>query len=244
MRMPLFRLFFVGAVAALGAAAMPVALAQDTTAEGATSAPTFQPQPLDSLAGMNVDYRLSPNDLLEVEVFGVPDLKRSVRVNFGGSVNLPLVGLVPVQGLTGEQAEKKIAAAYAEKYLKDPQVSVFIKEFTTSRITVEGAVARPGIYPVTGNLTLLRVMALVGGGAKYADLSSILLYRKGAGQGSLESVTYDLDEIRSGEAPDPAILANDVIVVKQSAARTALRDSLFRDIIDSINPFSAIGGAP
>jgi polysaccharide biosynthesis/export protein len=244
MRMPLLRVLFVGAMAALGAAAMPVAWAQDATAEGATSAPTFQPQPLDTLAGMNVDYRLSPNDLVDVDVFGVPELKRSVRVNFAGAVNLPLVGLVPVQGLTGEQAEKKIAAAYAEKYLKDPQVSVFVKEFTTSRITVEGAVGRPGIYPVTGNLSLLRVMALVGGGAKYADLSNILLYRKAPGQTTPESLTFDLDDIRSGEAPDPEILANDVIVVRRSAARTALRDSLLRDIVDSINPFSAIGGAP
>lgn len=247
MRMPLSRVLFVGAVAALGAAAMPAALAQEAGAGGAESAgsaPTFQPQPLDTLSGMNVDYRLSPNDLLEIEVFGVPELKRAVRVNFAGAVNLPLVGLVPVQGLTGEQSEKKIAAAYAEKYLKDPQVSVFVKEFTTSRITVEGAVGRPGIYPVTGNLSLLRVMALVGGGSKYADLSNILLYRKAPGQTTPDSLTYDLDEIRSGKAPDPEILANDVIVVRRSAARTALRDSLLRDIVDSINPFSAIGGAP
>lgn len=252
IRLP-FRCVFsvaLGAVMLLGLATPSVQAQQAATAPpagaavSAAPAPAFQPQPLDTLAGMNVEYRISPNDLLEVEVFGVPELKRVVRVNFAGAVNLPLVGLLPLQGLTGEQAEKAIAAAYAEKYLQNPQVSVFVKEFTTSRITVEGAVSRPGIYPVTGDLTLLRVMALVGGGAKFADLSNIILYRKASGQGASETLKFDLDEIRSGEAPDPAVLANDVIVVKQSGARTVLRDSLFRDIIDSINPFSALGGSP
>ena len=64
-----------------------------------------------------------------------------------------------VAGLTAQDAEKLIAARYEEKYLQNPQVSLFIKEFTTQRITIEGAVAKPGIYPVTGQLTLLRALA-------------------------------------------------------------------------------------
>lgn len=249
MRMPFLRMLCVAVGAGLGAVAASAAIAQDKSpvppasaisATSGVSLPAFQPQPLDTLSGMNVDYRLAPNDMVEVEVFGVPDLKRSVRVNFAGAVNLPLVGMVLVQGLTGEQAEKKIAEAYAEKYLKDPQVSLFIKEFTTSRITVEGAVNKPGIYPVTSTLTLLRVMALVGGGASYADMSNILVYRRVPGQASSEPLKFDLNDIRSGDAADPEVMANDVIVVKRSAARTLLRDSLFRDIIDSINPFSSL----
>jgi len=202
--------------------------------------PTNQPQPLDTLSGLSADYRVSPNDLIEVEVFGVPELKRTVRVNSTGVVSLPLVGPVSLQGLTGQQAEERIAAAYAEKYLQDPQVSVFIKEFTTRRITIEGAVAKPGIYPVTGQLTLLRALALAGGGGNYANLSEIMLFRQGLDGTAAEPLTYNLNAIREGKEPDPVILADDVIVVKRSAARTALRDSLFRDIIDSINPFSGL----
>jgi polysaccharide biosynthesis/export protein len=175
-----------------------------------------------------------------VEVFGVPELKRTVRVNSTGVVSLPLVGPVSLQGLTGQQAEERIAAAYAEKYLQDPQVSVFIKEFTTRRITIEGAVAKPGIYPVTGQLTLLRALALAGGGGSYANLSEIMLFRQGLDGTAAEPQTFDLNAIREGKQPDPVILADDVIVVKRSAARAALRDSLFRDIIDSINPFSGL----
>lgn len=202
--------------------------------------PANQPQPLDTLSGLSADYRVSPNDLIEVEVFGVPELKRTVRVNSTGVVSLPLVGPVSLQGLTGQQAEERIAAAYAEKYLQDPQVSVFIKEFTTRRITIEGAVAKPGIYPVTGQLTLLRALALAGGGGSYANLSEIMLFRQGQDGTAAEPQTFDLNAIREGKEPDPVILADDVIVVKRSAARAALRDSLFRDIIDSINPFSGL----
>lgn len=199
-----------------------------------------QPQPLDSLSGLNADYRVGPNDLLDIDIFGVPDLKRTVRVNSSGMVSLPLVGQLSLLGLTGQQAEERIAAVYSEKYLQNPQVSVFIKEFTTRRITIEGAVARPGIYPVTGQLTLLRALALAGGGGSYADLSEIMLFRQGPDGQSVPTKPYDLDAIREGKEPDPVILADDVIVVKRSAARAALRDSLFRDVIDSINPFSGL----
>lgn len=194
---------------------------------------------ISTLASLGADYRLGPNDLMDVEVFGLPDLKRTVRVNSSGQVSLALVGNVLLAGLSAQQAETTIAEKYAEKYLQSPQVSVFIKEFTTQRITLEGAVARPGIYPVTGQVTLLRALALAGGGAAYSDLSDIMVFRV-APNGSKVTQTHDLDKIRAGELADPFILADDVIVVKRNPVRAALRDSLFRDVLDSINPFSAL----
>ncbi|MCB2018618.1 MAG: polysaccharide export protein [Hydrogenophaga sp.] len=202
--------------------------------------PPNQPQPLDTLAGLNADYRVAPNDLIDFEVYGVPELKKTLRVNSSGAIALPLVGNLTVVGLTGQQVEQAIAAAYAEKYLQNPQVSVFIKEFTVRRVTIEGAVAKPGIYPVTGELTLLRAIALAGGGGSYANLSEIMLYRKGPDGQQTTQQTYDLEQIRDGKEIDPVVIADDVIVVKRSAARAALRDSIFRDILDSINPFSVL----
>lgn len=196
-----------------------------------------QPAPLNSLATVGTDYRLAPNDLLEFDIFGVPDIKRDVRINASGVVSLPLIGPVQIAGMTGQEAEAFIAAKYAEKYLQDPQVSIFIKEFTTQRITIEGAVLKPGIYPVTGQLTLLRALALAGGYAQYADLKEVMVYRTQQG-GKRETYKYNLDQVRGGEVQDPDIRSDDVIVVKRDANRTALRDSIFRDIIDTINPFS------
>ena len=170
-------------------------------------------------------------------MFGVPDMKRTVRVNSSGQVSLPLIGAVPLAGLTAQQAEALLAQRYGEKYLQNPNVSLFIKEYTTQRVTIEGAVLKPGIYPVTGQISLLRALALAGGYAQYADLQEIMLYRQGP-DGKQQSQTYNLEQVRAGEVPDPAIQSDDVIVVKRDARRTSLRDSLFRDIIDTINPFS------
>jgi polysaccharide export outer membrane protein len=192
---------------------------------------------LNSLAGLGADYRVGPNDLIDVEVYGVPELKRTVRVNSSGMVSLALVGNMALAGLTAQQAETAIAEKYTEKFLQDPQVSVFIKEFTTQRITIEGAVSKPGIYPVTGQLTLLRALALSGGFAPYANINQIVVYRSGAA-GQREQFVYDLDKVRAGEEQDASIQSDDVIVVQRSASRAALRDSLFRDILDTLNPFS------
>jgi polysaccharide export outer membrane protein len=220
---------------------VPVNVGADATAPVPIGGSTLS-LPLETLAGLTSDYRIGANDLLDIEVYGVPDLKRQVRVNSSGIVSLALVGNVSVAGLSGAQAEAKIATMYEEKYLQNPQVSIFIREYSTKRITVEGAVTRPGIYPVTGPLTLLRVLALAGGGAQFADLSEIMVFRRTSSESLPDSLVYNLETIRDGSVEDPVIQADDVIVVKRSAARTALRDSLFRDIIDSINPFSSLGG--
>lgn len=193
--------------------------------------------PMGTLASLGADYRIGPNDLMDIEVYGVPDLKRTVRVNSSGQISLALVGNVAVSGMSAQRAEAFISEKYAEKYLQNPQVSVFIKEFTSQRITIEGAVAKPGIYPITGEVTLLRALALAGGGGAYADLTEIMLFRVGP-EGVKTTQKHNLNKIRAGEVADPAVLADDVLVIRRDPMRTALRDSLFRDVMDSINPFS------
>ncbi|MES2979249.1 MAG: polysaccharide biosynthesis/export family protein [Pseudomonadota bacterium] len=210
------------------------------TPVSSSSAGARRAEPFTTLNSMTADYVIGPNDLIDIEVYGIPDLKRTVRVNSSGQVSLALAGTVRLGGYTAQQAEMLIAGKYSEKYLQDPQVSVFIREFTSQRITIEGAVGRPGIYPVTGQVTLLKALALAGGGAAYSDLSQIMVFRPDA-KGVMTSQKHNLDKIRAGEVPDPAILADDVIVVRRDPMRAALRDSLFRDVIDSINPFSSVG---
>src|SRR5207237_6051765 len=123
------------------------------------------------------DYRLSPSDLIDVEVLDADNLRRTVRVNAAGAISLPLIGRIAVAGMTTQEAEDIIAAKYSEKFLQNPQVSIFVKEFTTERITIEGAVARPGIFPLAGQMTLLRALAVAGGFGPIADTSKVMLYR-------------------------------------------------------------------
>jgi polysaccharide biosynthesis/export protein len=167
------------------------------------------------------------------------NLKRTVRVNGSGTVSLPLIGRVFVAGLTAQEVEDLLVARYGEKYLQNPQVAVFVREFSTERITIEGAVAHPGIFPLTGKVTLLRAMAMAGGFGSIADTSKVMLYRVNEDKVRQVAV-YDVEKIRAGKADDPPIQGDDLIVVQRDSTRALLKDSLFRDVIDSINPFSIL----
>jgi polysaccharide export outer membrane protein len=182
------------------------------------------------------DYRIGAEDLLEVQVFGVDQLSRTVRVNSRGEVSLPLIGAIEVAGMTAQEAERAITAGLAENYLQNPQVSLFIKEFTTQRITIEGAVNRPGVYPLKGQGSLLTSIALAGGQGALSDMNHVMLFRADA-TGKRVATVHDVERIRRGEAEDPSIYNDDLIVVNRSTSRTALKDSLFKDVIDTINPF-------
>ncbi len=197
-------------------------------------APRTGPTP----AGQTIpeDYRIGPRDLIEIQVFGVETLRHEVRVNSRGAISLALIGTVALGGLTVQEAEALLTAKYEKDFLQNPHVSIFIKEFTTQWITVEGAVGRPGVFPLKDHTSLLQVMAMVGGGAAMADLTEVMLFR--AENGVKKMVKYDVLKIRKGELPDPVMMNDDLLVVSRSAARAALKDSLFRDIVDTINPFS------
>ena len=182
------------------------------------------------------DYRIGAEDLLEIQVFGVDQLSRAVRVNSRGLVTLPLIGAIEVAGMTAQEAESAIAARLAENFLQNPQVSLFIKEYTSQRVTIEGAVNKPGIYPLRGQTTLLRSLAVAGGQASLSDMNEVLLFRDD-GHGKRETLVYDIERIRRGEQDDPVVVNDDLIVVNRSRTRTILKDSVLRDVIDTVNPF-------
>ena len=168
------------------------------------------------------DYRVGAQDLLAISVFGVEDLSKEVRVNSNGQISLPLIGGVMAGGRTIPELEGELARKYSEGYLQKPQVSVFVKEFASQRVTLEGAIAKPGIYPITGKTTLLQAIALAGGiDDKTADLGGIVLMRQV--DGKRMAAAYDLRKVRKGVVDDPLIYGDDIIVIEQSASKTALR---------------------
>jgi len=109
------------------------------------------------------DYKIGPEDLLEISVFEEEKLNKTVRVTSRGNISLPLLGILRVKDLTATELEKEIRDLLAEKYLQDPHVSVFIKEYRSQRISVMGAVEKPGVFYVTGQKTVLDMLALAGG---------------------------------------------------------------------------------
>jgi polysaccharide export outer membrane protein len=182
------------------------------------------------------EYRIGTEDLIEVQVFGVDQLTRTVRVDSRGIVSLPLIGLVEVAGLTIREAQAAITTRLAESYLQNPQVSVFIKEFTTQRVTVEGAVARPGIYPLKGQATLLTAIALAGGQGRFSEMNEVVIFRTDS-NGTRVATKYDVERIRRGEVEDPAVVNEDLVVVNRSPGRVAIRDSFLGDVFEIVNPF-------
>lgn len=167
------------------------------------------------------DYRIGALDLLQVSVFQLEDFDREVRVNTSGMVSLPLIGGVRAGGKTVQELEAEIAARLSESYLQSPQVSVFVKEFTSQRVTVEGAVNKPGIFPITGRTSLLQAVAMSEGLAPLADPSSVVVFR--TIQGKRMAALFDLRAIRAGNAEDPQVYGDDIIVVDQSGGKTALK---------------------
>ena len=174
------------------------------------------------------NYRIGAQDLLQISVFGVKDLDKDVRVNSNGQISLPLIGGVMAGGKSIPELEAELAKKYSEGFLQKPQVTVFVKEFTSQRITVEGAVNKPGIFPITGKTTLLQAIALAGGvDDKIVDLSGIVVMRQVGGR--KQAAVFDLRQVRKGNIEDPQLYGDDVIVVEQSGSKTA-----FRRFIESV----------
>ena len=174
------------------------------------------------------DYRIGAQDLLAISVFGVEELAKEVRVNSNGQISLPLIGGVMAGGKTIPELEAELARKYSDGFLQNPQVSVFVKEFTSQRVTLEGALKSPGIYPITGRTTLLQGIALAGGvDDKIADLGGIVLMRQVDGKRAV--AVYDLRQVRKGLAEDPQLYGDDIIVVEQAGSKT-----LYRNIIESM----------
>lgn len=114
------------------------------------------------------DYRIGPKDLLDINVFGSEELNKTVRVSEDGKISLPLLGEVEVEGLTKAELEKKLSQLLEEKYLQNPQVTIFIREFQSKRVSVLGAVEEPGPYELLGRQTLLQLISQAGGLTKDA----------------------------------------------------------------------------
>jgi len=172
-------------------------------------------------AAVNSDYVIGPQDKLDINVFQVQDLSKTVTVETSGMILLPLIGQVRATGRTVKDLSGDIAEKLGEKYVKDPLVTVTVTESASQKVTVDGAVTQPGIYPISGNTTLTQAVALARGTVEDANLRQVAVFRN-EGEKRLAAV-FDLSAIRSGKMPDPQVQANDVIVVDTSNGRRLIR---------------------
>ena len=119
-----------------------------------------------SAAKMGPNYLIGPEDILDIEVFNVPELRKTVRVSNDGTIDLALIGRVKASGRTAEQLRGQLESQYGASYLQNPQITIFVTEFHAQPVSIIGAVEKPGIYQLTGRRNLVEMLSLAGGLAK------------------------------------------------------------------------------
>ncbi len=163
------------------------------------------------------DYRIGAEDLLDIEVFQVEDLKTTARVSASGYIRLPLVGKAKAAGLTVLELETQLSERL-ERFLEEPVVSVFVLEYRSQKITVLGAVTSPQVYSVSGQKYLLDMISLAGGLTEEAKnlciVQKVAATRVG-GQEHLGTIVIDLDKLLiEGHAElNIPLSSGDIIVV-------------------------------
>lgn len=167
---------------------------------------------------------IGPLDTLAIEVFNTPELTRDVQVDLSGSISIPLVGTIDARGKTREELAGTIDTALRGRYIRDPIVTVNIKDSVSQVVTVDGQVTAPGLYPVTTQTTLMRAIAAAKGLSEFARLEDVVVLRTVNSQRM--AGLYNLNAIRRGQYGDPAIYANDVVIVGDSPQRRMFKDFL------------------
>ena len=198
------------AVALPASSAQNAAPSQDTHKPPATDGqnPASPSEPAKESTPQNTSpatasLTLGPGDEVEVAVYGAPDLSAHTRITSDGNVSLPLVGYVRVEGLTSSEAEAAIENQLRQtNVLNDPHVSVFVKEFTSSGVTVVGEVGKPGAYTILGPHRLFDIIQSAGGLTEKAASRAVITHR-----GSDTSNTFELSK-------DPAQMAQSNVEVQ------------------------------
>lgn len=178
---------------------------------------------------------LNEGDRIDVTVFRVPDLSAvDLTIETNGSISLPLLGGVGVRGLSIVQAEQKIAGLLSKSYLQDPKVTITRKQQALRRVTVEGEVRTPGVFPISGRqMTFLQAIALSQGLTDLANDKAVIVFRNGRQYG------VNLDLIRRGKAPDPIVQNDDRIVVLKSDNKV-LEQKVINYLPALLSPFSLL----
>jgi len=141
----------------------------------------------------SLEYKIGPQDLLEIAVFGLDEMNKTVRVSEDGNITLPLLGEIEVKDLTKSQLEQRLARLLEEKYLQNPQVTIFIREYQSKRVSVLGAVSEPGRYELLGRQTLLHMIAQAGGMTNEAGDEIIVVREKE--DGTSKSLRISIDDL-------------------------------------------------
>lgn len=163
------------------------------------------------------DYVIRGSDVISVTVINEPELSvRGVRVMSSGSILMPLLGEVKIEGLSLQYARELIVRKLGQDYLVNPQVVVSLEATSQNEFIMRGQVGGVGVnqIPTDGSITLLKAIYSKGGPTKVANIRRIKVTRKTSA--GLQESEYDLRKIQEGKVPDPEILPGDIIFVPEN----------------------------
>ena len=162
---------------------------------------------------MTPEERLGIDDVFEVRVFAEPDLSGTYRVSADGTIDYPLVGRISVLGLRSGDIQELISTKLKDGYLKNPQVSLMVKEWNSRKVSVIGQVQKPGPLAYFPNMTIVDAIAAAGGFTGIASKNAVTLRREI--KGSVQSRSYRVADISEGRAPNVLLRPGDILVVEE-----------------------------
>jgi polysaccharide export outer membrane protein len=200
--------------------ALIVALACASTAQAQPVNLDERLKALSSLGAPTADaeYRLGPGDLIEVSVFGVADFRHTVRISAAGAIKLPLLEALDVSGMTPAELEQRLTALLQDEVIKNPQVSVFVKEYRSQPVVVLGAVKNPGQYQITLQLKVVDAISMAGGLATDAGDEAVI--QRASSGGGEETIKINLRELleEANLALNVVVRGGDVIHIRERLA--------------------------
>lgn len=174
-------------------------------------------------ARFSQDYLLGPGDVIELTVFGIPELnQKALTLDSEGKISLPFINTVQLMGLTAREAEIRIGALYEATVMKNPQVAVGVKEYRSQFINVLGAVEKPGTYQLTRRAFLIDALAMAGGLlAEKAELKALVHRAARPEAGLPETIEIDLSQLlEQGDISlNVPVYAGDVVSVPERVER-------------------------
>jgi len=157
---------------------------------------------------------LGPGDVIEVRVYQEPELSGVYQVGPEGEVTFPLCQRVAVGGLTANGAAAKLRTCLSDGFMRDPQVSVLVKEYNSKKIFVFGEVQKPGTFVYEDGMSIVQAVTIAGGFTKTAARNSTSVTRRVRGQEVKAKVS--VQDIALGKAPNFTLEPGDIVYVPES----------------------------
>ncbi len=171
---------------------------------------TDSPVPGVNAAGGFPSYRVGVDDDLLISVWHEPELSQAVVVRPDGMITLPLLGDIKAAGLTTEELQA-VLAEKMKTLVNEPQVTVLVKAVKSRKVYAMGAVAKQGVYPLSGKLTVLELIAEAGGLGPFAKTRSIYILR--TVNSKQVRIGFHYKKALSGKGDNPQLQPGDMVVV-------------------------------